>query len=132
MKIIKPIAQQLKAILDKPEHWTKGALFRNDLDTALLSSSHACKFCLYGAYIKATRSNPVTPNQDVLLTTELHQAIRTVTGKAFPAIGSFNDAESTTFETIQKVINEFETIENERLTKQEIEMDSENRSQNQG
>jgi hypothetical protein len=122
----KPIAPLLRQILEKPEHWTKGTLFRNQLDIAVLSSMNACKFCLYGAYIKATIHNPVTPNQDVLLTTELHQAIRTVTGKVSQAIGAFNDEESTTFETIQKVIDEFEKIENERLALQEIQVDSGN------
>lgn len=100
---------RLSSILTGPDKWCKGSSARDeDGNPVLTTSRSACMFCIGGAIAKISSGI----NNKFLIRNKISKSIR----KLFPGRGgqmhdvieieAFNDHPDTTFEDVQKVIED--------------------------
>jgi hypothetical protein len=124
LPVVAEILEQGSATLSDEKHWTKGSLARNAYGgQAAPGSSTACKFCMLGAYTKATSQTPGilhALNMDqttgivralgidrilILVRYFVNQVIREYYPQYHDVI-NFNDAPDTTHEMVRKITTE--------------------------
>lgn len=94
------LIMKVKALLNSPKKWIRGAFARNDNGCVCsVSSPGATQWCLVGA-VRRCYSDP---ERRVAVTDALLKAIESVRGFSQGA-PIFNDAHSTTFADIKKVL----------------------------
>jgi hypothetical protein len=107
---------KVSQVLTSPEKWTKGVMAKTASRRMCNSTSHeAACWCLMGAAIRCTNANTGDACK-AENTEQLTHPLRLAAGKLFPAhwrmcgfsLINFNDHPCTTFEMVQRVIQEAE------------------------
>ena len=92
------LLKQVRALLDKPEHWTKQTVARNDKQESVETTDESATcWCVMGAFWKLTNNAIRTSDMGQIMNNHL---------------ASFNDKETTTHADIVRLldarINKFE------------------------